>query len=396
VAYLLDNPVRAYAWGSPTAIPDLLGLASTGRPQAELWLGAHPGASSTALTATGPIPLDELIRTDPAGTLGAHVVERFGPRLPFLLKVLAVERPLSIQAHPSPEQAWSGYAAEEAAGVPSDAAGRTYRDRSHKPELVVALSEFEALLGFREPGDAQRVIVELGVPELTDVAGVLQGSDGLRRAVRRLLDLAPEDGHRLARAVTAACRERPGEPFTTLAWIGEQHPGDRGLLLAVLLEPTLLHAGQAVAVPTGTPHTYLRGLAVEAQASSDNTVRGGLTDKHVDRGQLLRILRYEPAADLRIPPSTDSSAEEFAVPGVPDFRLTRFRLGPDPVKLVDGVPRIVLVTDGRASLTADGTRTVLERGSSAFVPAADATVELVGPGTAFVVAPGVVAPDAAR
>jgi mannose-6-phosphate isomerase len=396
VAYLLDNPVRAYTWGSPTAIPDLLGVAPTGRPQAELWLGAHPGAASTALTATGPIPLDELIRTDPPGMLGPRVAERFGPRLPFLLKVLAVERPLSIQAHPSPEQAWSGYAAEDAAGVPADAAERTYRDRTHKPELVVALSPFEALLGFREPADSARVIAELGVPELTAVAGALQGPDGLRQAVRSLIDLAPEDGRRLADAVTAVCRERPGEPFTTLAWIGEQHPGDSGLLLAVLLEPTRLHAGQAAAVPTGTPHTYLRGLAVEAQASSDNTVRAGLTDKHVDRGELLRILRYEPAAGLRTAPSADSSAEEFAVPGVPDFRLTRFRLGPDPVKPVDGVPRIVLVTDGRASLTADGTCTLLERGSSAFVPAADAAVELVGPGTAFVVAPGIDAPDAAR
>jgi mannose-6-phosphate isomerase len=396
VAYLLDNPVRAYAWGSPTAIPDLLGVAATGRPQAELWLGAHPGAPSTALTETGPIRLDELIRTDPAGMLGAHVVERFGPRLPFLLKVLAVERPLSIQAHPSPEEAWSGYDAEDASGVPADAAERTYRDRNHKPELVVALSDFEALLGFREPADAERVIAELGVPELTAVAGTVQGPDGLRRAVRSLLDLAPQDGHRLADAVTAACRDRPGEPFATLAWIGEQHPGDRGLLLAVLLEPMHLHAGQAVAVPTGTPHTYLRGLAVEAQASSDNTVRAGLTDKHVDRGELLRILRYEAPAGLRTALSADSSAEEFAVPAVPDFRLTRFTLGQDPVKLVDGVPRIVLVTAGRASLAADGTRTVLERGSSAFVPAADAAVELVGPGTAFVVAPGLDAPDAAR
>jgi len=395
VAYLLDNPVRAYAWGSPTAIPDLLGVAPTGRPQAELWLGAHPGAVSTALTGTGPIPLDALIRTDPAGMLGARVVEQFGPRLPFLLKVLAVERPLSIQAHPSPEQARSGYDAEDAAGVPADAAGRTYRDRNHKPELVVALSEFEALLGFREPADAERVIVELGVPELTAVAGAVEGPDGLRRAVRSLFDLAPQDGRRLADAVTAACRKRPGEPFRTLARIGEQHPGDRGLLLAVLLEPTRLHAGHAAAVPTGVPHTYLRGLAVEAQASSDNTVRAGLTDKHVDRGELLRILRYEPAAGLRAAPSADSAAEEFAVAGVPDFRLTRFRLGSDPVKPVDGVPRIVLVTDGCASLTADGTRTVLQRGSSAFVPAADGVVELVGPGTAFVVAPGVDALDAA-
>lgn len=395
MAYLLDNPVRAYAWGSPTAIPDLLGVAPTGEPQAELWLGAHPGASSTALTPAGPIALDELIRDDPAGTLGARVVEQFGPRLPFLMKVLAVEQPLSIQAHPDPEQARSGYDAEEAEGVPADAAGRTYRDRYHKPELVVALSEFEALLGFREPADARRLIAGIGVTELTAVTQELHGRDGLRKTVRRMFDLAQEDGHRLADAVTAACRERPGEPFATLARIAEEHPGDQGLLLALLLEPMVLRPGQALAVPTGTPHTYLRGLAVEAQASSDNTVRAGLTHKHVDRADLLRILRYEPVAGVRATPGDDPSADEFAVPGVDDFRLSRFRLGPHPVKLVDGLPRIVLVTDGHATLTADGARTVLKRGSSAFVLAADATVELVGPGTAFVVAPGVDAPDTA-
>ncbi len=396
VAHLLENPVRAYAWGSPTAIPDLLGIASTGEPQAELWLGAHPSAPSTALTAAGPVALDELISSDPAGMLGVRVVERFGPRLPFLLKVLAVERPLSIQAHPTAEQARSGYDAEDAAGVPADAVGRTYRDRCHKPELVVALSEFEALLGFREPADAQRVIGELGVPGLDAVAEALQGPEGLKRAVRTLLDLAPDDGHRLAGAVTAACRERPDEPFATLAWIGEEHPGDPGLLVALLLEPTQLHAGQAVAVPTGTAHTYLKGLAVEAQASSDNTVRAGLTPKHVDRVELLRILRYEPAAGLRLVPATGSSADEFTVPGVPDFRLTRFRLGADRVTLPGGVPRIVLVTDGRTTLTADDTPTVLDRGSSAFVPAEDAAVALTGPGTAFVVGPGVDALDMAR
>lgn len=395
VAYLLDNPVRAYAWGSPTAIPDLLGVAPTGEPQAELWLGAHPGAPSTALTEAGRVGLDELIRDDPIGTLGTRVVEQFGARLPFLMKVLAVDQPLSIQAHPDLEQARSGFDAEEAEGVPADAAERTYRDRYHKPELVVALSEFHALLGFREPADAQRVIGALGVTDLTAVTRVLQGPDGMRQAVRRMFDLESEDGHRLADAVTAACRERRGDPYATLAWIAEEHPGDPGLLLALLLEPTLLRPGQAIAVPTGTPHTYLRGLAVEAQASSDNTVRAGLTRKHVDRAELARILRYEPAAGVRASPGDDPSADEFAVPGVDDFRLSRFTLGPDPVKLGDGLPRIVLVTDGDASLTADGVRTALERGSSAFVPAADATVELVGLGTAFVVAPGLDGSDTA-
>ncbi|MGH8825119.1 MAG: mannose-6-phosphate isomerase, class I [Jiangellaceae bacterium] len=396
MAYLLDNPVRAYAWGSPTAIPDLLGVAPTGEPQAELWLGAHPGAPSAALTAAGPVALDQLIRRDPAGTLGAPVVGRYGIRLPFLLKVLAVERPLSIQAHPTTEQARSGYDAENAAGVPADAPERTFRDRCHKPELVVALSEFEALLGFRKPADARDLIAGLGIPGLGAVAQALRRPDGLRQAVHTVFDLGHDDGCRLATAVAAACRTRPGGPFSTLAWIAEAYPGDPGLLVALLLEPLRLHAGDAVAVPTGIPHAYLRGLAVEAQASSDNTVRAGLTPKHVDRDALLRILRYEPAGDLRPVPATGSSADEFAVPGVPDFRLTRFMLGTDPMRLPGGVPRIVLVTRGRVTLTADGAPIGLGSGASAFVPAGDTVVALTGPGTAFVVGPGGGENNAAR
>src|SRR5690625_3136345 len=150
----LTNQVRSYAWGSAAAIPRLLGREPDGRPHAELWLGAHHGAPSMVRTADGPIPFGDYISAGPKEILGEWAVRRFGERLPFLLKVLAADAPLSLQAHPDAARARAGFAAEEAEGVPVDAPHRNYRDPYHKPELVLALEPFEALCGFRDPADA--------------------------------------------------------------------------------------------------------------------------------------------------------------------------------------------------------------------------------------------------
>ncbi|MEU3570630.1 mannose-6-phosphate isomerase, class I, partial [Kitasatospora sp. NPDC036755] len=160
---LLRNPVRRYAWGSPTAIPALTGTAPDGTPQAELWLGAHPSAPSLLLGDGAPRPLDELIDADPDGLLGADTVRRFGPALPFLLKVLAADRALSLQVHPTRAQAEAGYAAEQARGLAPDAPERVFKDRGHKPELLCALGDFEALCGFRPAAATARLLDALGV-----------------------------------------------------------------------------------------------------------------------------------------------------------------------------------------------------------------------------------------
>ena len=388
MTYPLDNTVRSYAWGSATAIPELLGIAPSGEPQAELWIGAHPVTPSMARTGSGIEALDALIGKEPERMLGADVLERFGPKLPFLLKVLAVERPLSIQAHPTGPQAEAGYDAENAAGVPLDAPDRSYRDRSHKPELVVALSSFEALVGFSDPADVAPVLRQLGVPDLDDAAAVLsgRGRDGLAEVVRWTLRLEPDRSARLVGRVAAACAERAGaEPFATVARIAELHPGDRGILLALLLQPVHLDPGEAISVPAGMPHAYLHGVAVEAQASSDNTLRAGLTPKHVNVPEVLRVLVYEPAPDLRIMPIPTPMGDEYAVTGVAEFRLFRLALTPKPSALPGGSPQIVLITEGHARLTDDGGSTPLAKGASAFVAAENERIALSGDGTAFVV-----------
>lgn len=388
---LLDNPVQAYPWGSTTVLPDLLGVPATGEPQAELWVGAHPAAPSRVELDGKPVSLAELIAGDPEATLGPGVLRRFGPRLPYLLKVLAVERPLSIQAHPTAAQAQAGYDAEESAGVPRDAPHRSYRDRSPKPEMVVALTEFEALLGFRDPARTADLLDGLAVPALSDAAAMLRydGTDGLPALVRRWLLLPPDGAARLARSVAEAAPAARGELPPLVARLAELYPGDRGILLALLLRHELLAPGDAAFTPAGMPHAYLRGVAVEVQASSDNTLRAGLTGKHVDTDGLLRILRYEADAGPRVTPvDAGPGVEMFASPAE-EFRLFRVRLDGRRAELPGTGPRIVLVTDGAAALAATGARVTLSRGRAAFVPAAEHAATLDGRGTAFVASPGV-------
>ena len=386
MVYLLDNPIRHHPWGSPTVIPELLGVPPNGRPQAELWLGAYESSPSIARTTAGPVPLDELVGRDPSNALGADVVEALGPRLPYLMKVLAVERPLSIQAHPASRQAEAGFAAEDDAGKAIDAPDRSYRDPFHKPEFVVALSEFRALLGFRIPTETEEVMCELDITGLDEVVELIRAPDGLADTVQWMLTLPAERATDLAKAVAASCRERSGiEPFTTLAGIGDLFPSDRGMLLALVLQPVRLAAGEACAVPAGTPHCYLHGVVIEAQAASDNTVRAGLTPKHIDVPELLSVLRYRAGMDLRLMPATIDGADVFELADVRDVRLQRVRLGADPV-VVEG-SLIVLVTEGRAELSDGHATTTLDRGGSAFGPADHGVFALTGVGTAFVVTP---------
>jgi mannose-6-phosphate isomerase len=395
VVYLLDNPIRYYPWGSPSAIPDLLGVPPTGEPQAELWLGAHEGAPSLAHTAGGSIRLGELVQRDPMSMLGTDAVETFGPRLPYLLKVLAVERPLSIQAHPTKELAEAGFAAENDAKIPLDSADRSYRDPFHKPELVIALTDFVALIGFRIPTEAEELLYDLAVPGLDEAVELIRAPDGLAETVRWLLTLPDDRTTRLADAVAAALTERSGtEPFTTLTGIADLFPGDRGVVLTLLLQIVRLRAGEACAVPVGTPHSYLHGVVVEAQAASDNTLRAGLTSKRVDVPELLAVLRYAPGMDPRLTPTTMGGEDVFELAGVTDVRLHRIRLGREPVTLVGS--GIVLVTEGRAVLTVDGRSATLDRGCSAFVPADRGELALTGGGVAFVATTALLPLDKAR
>lgn len=308
----LVNTVRPYAWGSTTAIPELLGTAPTGEPQAELWMGAHPGAPSR--TERGA--LNELIAADPVRELGEQAVEKFGPRLPFLLKLLAAGAPLSLQVHPDLEQAKAGYAAEEAAGIPVDAPHRMYKDANHKPELICALTPFDGLCGFRAPVEAADLIAALGVDSLKPYVDLLHAHPeeaALREVLTALLTADREEmAHTVAQAAAAA--DRLGGDHAPFAGLAHHYPGDPGVIAAMLLNRVRLQPGEALYLGAGVPHAYLDGLGVEIMANSDNVLRCGLTPKHVDVPELLRIVRFEPNESAVLRPEASPPAKRSTRP----------------------------------------------------------------------------------
>jgi mannose-6-phosphate isomerase len=368
----LSNGVRYYPWGSRTVIPDLLGEAvPVDRPYAELWVGAHPDEPSVLSDGR---PLDKAIEQHPDALLGAAVRERFGARLPFLMKVLAAEQPLSLQAHPTTEQAQAGFAAEEAAGVPHDDATRTFKDPFHKPELLLALTTFEALCGFRPVEESLHCLAKLQVPVLKPtIAALARG--GLRAAIPQLLALSGKRRTELVEAVAEAASRfvaaHDPEFINTYRWaasLAQTYPGDPGVVISLMCNHLKLAPGEAVFLPAGNLHAYLSGAGIEVMASSDNVLRGGLTRKHVDLAALIEVLDF---TDGRVPilhPVLGPGGLRYPVP-VEDFDLTRCQLDGQSGSLATGGPQVLLCTEGTAVLTSADGELVLEKGSSAFVPA---------------------------
>jgi mannose-6-phosphate isomerase len=368
----LMNTVRHYPWGSRTVIPELLGEANPAdRPYAELWMGAHPDAPSVLSTGT---PLDKAIEEQPAELLGAAVQERFGTRLPFLMKVLAAEQPLSLQAHPTNEQAQAGFAAEEAAGVPRDDPTRTFKDPFHKPELLLALTTFEALCGFRPVEESLHCLAKLQVPELKPtIAALARG--GLRAAIPQVIALSPEHRGVLVTAVAEAAARfvaaHDPEFINTYRWaasLAQTYPGDPGVVISLMCNHLKLAPGEAVFLPAGNLHAYLSGAGVEIMAGSDNVLRGGLTAKHVDLAALIEVLDFTDGRVPVIHPVLGPGGLRYPVP-VEDFDLTRCQLDTHSGSLTTDGPQLLLCTEGTAVLTSPDSELRLEKGSSAFVPA---------------------------
>ncbi|MGW4440711.1 mannose-6-phosphate isomerase, class I [Streptomyces sp. NPDC004596] len=374
----LDNTVRPYAWGSTTAIPHLLGVEPSGEPQAEMWMGAHPGAPSRTARGT----LVEVIDAAPERELGPAAVARFGPRLPFLLKILAAGAPLSLQVHPDLEQAREGYADEERRGVPVDAPHRNYKDANHKPELICALTEFDGLCGFRAPAEAADLLEGLGVDSLKPYADLLRthpGEAALREVLTAVLSADPEEMAQTVAEATAACT-RLGGDYAPYAGIAHHYPGDPGVIAAMLLNHVRLEPGEALFLGAGIPHAYLDGLGVEIMANSDNVLRCGLTPKHVDVPELLRIVRFEAGDPGVLRPEASPDGEEVYETPIDEFRLSRYVLseGGTAHDLTLDTPQILLCTAG----SVQAGEHELAPGQSVFVPAEE-KAEVSGAGTVF-------------
>ncbi|MFH8221793.1 mannose-6-phosphate isomerase, class I [Streptomyces sp. NPDC018057] len=374
----LDNTIRPYAWGSTTAIPHLLGVEPSGEPQAEMWMGAHPGAPSR----TGRGTLAAVIDADPERELGAEAVARFGPRLPFLLKLLAAGAPLSLQVHPDLDQAREGYADEERRGVPADAPQRNYKDANHKPELICALTEFDGLCGFRAPAEAAALLAALDVDSLKPYVDLLRARPeeaALREVLTAILTADPEEMARTVGEAATACA-RLGGDHAPFAGIAHHYPGDPGVLAAMLLNHVRLQPGEALFLGAGIPHAYLNGLGVEIMANSDNVLRCGLTPKHVDVPELLRIVRFEAADPGVLRPEAAPDGEEVYETPIDEFRLSRYVLpeGAPAHDLTLATPQILLCTAGSVRAGEEE----LTPGQSVFVAAGE-KAEVSGAGTLF-------------
>ena len=395
--YLLKNRVRPYAWGSRTTIAELLGRPVPAKhPEAEMWLGAHPGDPSAVVAADGAeTSLIDVLAADPAAQLGPAVAGRWGDRLPFLLKVLAAEEPLSLQAHPSADQAREGYRREERAGIPREAGNRNYPDPTAKPELVCALTEFHALAGFREPARTVELLRAIETPALSghvDLLAAEADGEGLRALFTTWITLPQPVIDALLPDLLDSCVTHVKEhgefelECRTVLELGERYPGDCGVLAALLLNRLVLQPGEAMFLPAGNLHTYLHGTAVEILANSDNVLRGGLTPKHVDVPELLRVLDFA-FGDMRVTTGEPAGPRRVYRTAAPEFELSRIEwdaaddLARAEVKLEGGAPRILVCVDGGVRAAAvDGRELTLARGQSMWLPAADPDVVLAPAG----------------
>jgi mannose-6-phosphate isomerase len=381
---LLQPVIRPYAWGSRHAIAELQGRpVPAPAPEAELWMGAHPSAPSGVAQTT----LDAVIAADPDRELGPQCVARFGPRLPFLLKVLSADQALSIQLHPTRAQAQAGFRAGNV----------NYVDDWPKPELLCALTPFEVLAGLRPPRDAAALLRALSVPPLAPLAAELDAAtnpNSLSRALATVLEWPQASRDELVSSVTAACATlaAAGGPYAgacaATVRVARDHPGDLGVVAMLLMRHEVLAPGQAVFMPAGGLHAYLHGTGIEVLANSDNVIRAGLTGKHVDVPELLTLLDPAITVPVLTPAPLGDGVTWFDTPA-PEFRLYVADLAEPTVTLPADGPRIALCTAGTATLHTESGQTVkLPRGESCFIPAADGPLHAAGPARLFLASPG--------
>lgn len=379
----LINSVQNYAWGSKTALTELYGLANPQQlPMAELWMGAHPKSSSKIEDASGQIvSLREVIDRQQSALLGDAVAKRFG-ELPFLFKVLCAAQPLSIQVHPNKRNSEAGFAKENAAGIPMDAAERNYKDPNHKPELVFALTPFLAMNAFREFSEIVSLLQPVAGAH-TAIAHFLEqpNAERLSQLFAGLLSMQGEEKSRALAILKAALETRQGEPWQTIRLIAEFYPDDSGLFSPLLLNVVKLNPGDAMFLFAETPHAYLQGVALEVMANSDNVLRAGLTPKYIDIPELIANVKFEakPANQLLTTPVKHGAELDFPIP-VDDFAFSLHSLSAKKTEINQHSAAILFCVEGEAVLSKGEQRLVLKPGESAFISAEESPVNVSGVG----------------
>lgn len=379
----LINSVQNYAWGSKTALTDLYGIADPNNlPMAELWMGAHPKSSSKIEDASGQArSLRDVIDGDKAALLGDKVAQRFG-ELPFLFKVLCADQPLSIQVHPNKQASEIGFAKENAAGIPLDAAERNYKDPNHKPELVFALTPFLAMNAFREFSEIISLLQPVSGAN-NAIAHFLENpnAEALSQLFASLLNMQGEEKSHALAVLKAALESQQGEPWETIRLIAQFYPDDSGLFSPLLLNVVKLNPGEAMFLFAETPHAYLQGVALEVMANSDNVLRAGLTPKYIDIPELVANVKFvaKPAAELLTQPVKNGAELDFPIP-VEDFAFSLHDLSQTETTIAQESAAILFCVEGEATLHKGEQHLVLKPGESAFVAANESPVSVSGTG----------------
>ncbi|ALM72118.1 mannose-6-phosphate isomerase, class I [Vibrio vulnificus] len=380
--FKLDNPVKNYEWGSKTAIQSLFGIDNpNGEPQAEIWMGAHPNGCSTVSIDGESVLLSKLIQSNQEGILSKATAEQFG-ELPYLFKVLAAGQALSIQVHPSKEEAEVGFAREEAQGIDRSAAQRNYRDPNHKPELVYALTPYQAMNGFRAFDDIlARFTHMVGAVHMPTVQALLEvfkankTSYGLEAFFTGLLSLQGDDKLQSLAALLEYVKLHQKQDLeddlcSLVLELAQSYPSDIGLFAPFMLNVLTLKPGQAMYLDARTPHAYLKGAGLEIMANSDNVLRAGLTPKHIDVDELAKCTLFEekPVESLLCQPETDGDYHHYPV-SVPDFNFDCFMQADDTVVQLRSA-EILFAIDCDATLShKSGEKITITKGESVFIPA---------------------------
>ena len=409
--YKLCNQIQHYAWGPPSTssasnfIPNLLGVAGDGKPWAELWMGCHPGGPSQVILPSGPAKLAELISSDPERCLGEKIAKRFNG-LPFLFKLLAAGKPLSIQAHPNQAQAQEGFDRDNKAGLPPDAPNRSYRDSNHKPELICALAPFTGLCGFRSPAEIRRLfsvfLESPAVPDIVhkdlslmlealEISGTDNGEAALREFFNELLKLAPATRDALSQYILCANETDSPEWRRRPIWVlmrefARLYPGDPAVISPLFMNIFRLEPGEAIFLQAGILHSYCHGFGVELMANSDNVLRGGLTDKFINIPELMKVVDFKPFTPQVIKPEPGFSCFTYPVPCA-EFSLTviQDKYGENGAILFPrNGPAIGIVTEGELAID----DMILKRGESVFIPPASEKLSLRGHFTFYIASCG--------
>ena len=384
---LMKNTVQNYAWGSTSAIQELLGQPSAvNEPAAELWMGAHPKAPSRVKYQDRWLSLADLIALHPQDILGKRVAEKFNNQLPYLFKVLAAARPLSIQAHPDLEQARKGFETENKKGVPLNAAHRNYKDANHKPECICALSNFWALYGFRDIADILMLLDKIcpkGLNKELQQLNKINNTGGLKAFFTELMTMGNDQKKQVtAEATRYAQRYQEEDPaFQWTVRLAAEYPGDVGLLAPCFLNLIQLKPGQALFLPAGELHAYLEGTGIELMANSDNVLRGGLTPKHIDVPELLKVLNFTPRRIDILQPTPGDGMEKKYTGFAEEFELSVISIAGDDNYRNSNLfsAEILLCIEGEANLKDSGeNRIQMKKGDSAVIAAVTGSYSISG------------------